>query len=471
MNATDQELRFTIERAESSSVRAIFENRGDLAIEVRRISGDNPGDPVQLLVYADHQIVLERRIDPSNDAERRRFVRDVSDAVRSEIPEHLVSALVDGLHAQNDGIDQLMLTSDLWDEVSAVLWKHYHEPDTEGARALYAAVAAHDLGGQPVWPMIIAPPGSMKTELLNALEGLTGVHLIDKVTANTFISGQIAEPGKQKGEPSLLHRVGASAILIYPDFSTVLSMKRDDRGGVLADMRRIYDGHLRKEFGTSEEVRQWTGRITFVVAVTSQVDSHYAVFQTLGERFVMIRWHRPGGKEAALRAMNQDSVAIRSDLKRSVHKLFAALHHGEIDVSGSLQMQLAALAEIAVRARTQIGRDHSKQINSIPEPEAATRLAQQLCQLAKGSARLSGRCNVSSEDLALTRRVAFDCIPPARRAILEALAQGRNLGNLDLPGSTLSYSREDLESVGLLRGQELSGLAGSLLDDAGLLAA
>ena len=25
----------------------------------------------------------------------------------------------------------------------------------------------------------------------------------------------------------------------------------------------------------------------------------YSVFQTLGERFVMVRWHRPGGVEAA----------------------------------------------------------------------------------------------------------------------------------------------------------------------------
>jgi hypothetical protein len=163
----------------------------------------------------------------------------------------------------------------LWKTVERVLLTHHYRPDTQAARALYSAIAAHRLPGPPVWPIIVAPPGSLKTELLEPLDGLAGVLLVDQITPKTFLSGQIEDPKQSKNtSPSLLIRIGGNGILVYPDFSTVLSMNRDNRGSVLADMRRIYDGHLRKEFGTADRLgdREWRGRITFAVAATPDVD-------------------------------------------------------------------------------------------------------------------------------------------------------------------------------------------------------
>src|SRR5688572_11975447 len=119
-----------------------------------------------------------------------------------------------------------------WDAVVAVLNAHYYEPDIEAARVLYSGVAAHDLKGQPVWPMAVAPPGSMKTELIRALDGLDRVHSIDAVTSKTFISGQIRDwETRESSQPpsSLLHRIGPSGILLCGDFSTILAIKSDDR--------------------------------------------------------------------------------------------------------------------------------------------------------------------------------------------------------------------------------------------------
>jgi hypothetical protein len=92
-----------------------------------------------------------------------------------------------------------------WQRIENILRKHHHQPDTEAARILYSAVAAHRLEGVPVWPMLVAPPGSLKTELLNALEGLPGVHVIDNVTPQTFISGQ----SKNRVSRTTLHQVYA----------------------------------------------------------------------------------------------------------------------------------------------------------------------------------------------------------------------------------------------------------------------
>lgn len=366
-----------------------------------------------------------------------------------------------------------MKPKDSWAGVEAALLAHHHKPDREAARALYSAIAAHRLKGQPVWPMLVAPPGSLKTELLEALDGLPGVHIIDKVTPNTFLSGQIPDGRKRtKISPSLLHRIGPDGIIAYPDFSTVLSMNRDRRGEVLADMRRIYDGHLRKEYGTvdSPHDHEWRGRITFAVATTDEVDGKYGVFQTLGERFVMVRWHRPGGTEAALTALKQDTRAAKAALRQAVHGLLKGLPDVKPELTEEIQEKIAALAEFAVRARTHIPRSgYNKDIIYVPEPEAPTRLAQQLAQLTKGSALLAGRDTADSEDLKLTQRVALDCIPDNRRKILDALIAGKNAAVAMLPPSTLSYAIEDLETQGLLQVGQLSQLAKDLLRQAGVL--
>ena len=80
-----------------------------------------------------------------------------------------------------------------WNAVVEVMRRRFHGADVQAARVVYASVAAHRLKGQPVWPMAVAPPGSLKTEILDALHGLPHVHFIDSVTPNTFISGQILE--------------------------------------------------------------------------------------------------------------------------------------------------------------------------------------------------------------------------------------------------------------------------------------
>lgn len=360
-----------------------------------------------------------------------------------------------------------------WEALRQTLEAHFHEPDLEAVRAVYASVAAHRLPGQPVWPMLVGPPGSMKTELLSALDGLSDVYLVDQITPKTFISGQIEDPKKKsKAPPGLLHRIGANGILVCSDFSTILGINRNDRASILADLRRIYDGRLRKEYGTADnqQWRDWQGRITFLVGATPDVDLHYGVFQSLGERFVMVRWPRPGGTDAALRAMNQDPAAAKRDLKAAVHCLFKSLPRINPQLPPGLQEKIAALGEVVARGRTQVPRDsRSKAILSVPQPESATRLPQQLGQLTKGSALIGGRTVAGEEDYLIARRAALDSIPAMRRRVLDTLIAGRDISAAQLPSSTEHYATEDLAVLGLLDGKALSQLAVDHLQKAGLM--
>lgn len=172
-------------------------------------------------------------------------------------------------------------------DAPTALRRHFFAPDVEGVRAFYAALAAHALDGQPVWPMLIAPPGNMKTEMIKACDGLPNFHAIDSLTPNTFVSGRAPENGQSRGKDGLLQRIGTHAIIAFADFSTLLEGNRDKRDQVFSQLRRLYDGELRREVGIEldADATQWKGRLTFIAGVTPEVDNHLSVFGQLGERF------------------------------------------------------------------------------------------------------------------------------------------------------------------------------------------
>jgi hypothetical protein len=79
-----------------------------------------------------------------------------------------------------------------WQAVVDVLQKNYTNPDIEAARILFAVLASHALKQfNPAWCLAIAPPGSMKTDLLESFRGLPGVHFVDELTTKTFLSGKV----------------------------------------------------------------------------------------------------------------------------------------------------------------------------------------------------------------------------------------------------------------------------------------
>jgi hypothetical protein len=347
--------------------------------------------------------------------------------------------------------------AELWQNIENVLVHNYQEPELKAVKVILASVAAHRIAEfPPSWPMAIAPAGSMKTEILKTLDGLPSVYFLDEVTPNTFISGKIDAPGKERTTPaSLLHRIGENGILVSADFSTFLEMDERNRGKILSQLRRIYDGQLKREFGTDEnlEEREWTGRITLIAGATPEVDRHHKVFTALGDRFVRVRWQRVGGEEAAMRAMQQEQ-RVGQQLKEAIHNfLLPILSWPEIEppqLPKPLMTRLANLSELVALARTYIPRDSDRHIDGAVVSESNTRLPQELAQVGRGWAVLMGREQVGEEEFDLIKRVAWDSIPPTRRTMLDALRNGKNPYNAGLPSSTTHRAIEDLEAVGLV---------------------
>jgi hypothetical protein len=349
-----------------------------------------------------------------------------------------------------------VIAPNAWADVTGVLIKHYCKPDIQAARVLCSTLASHVLKQHPpLWCMAIAPPGSMKTDLLESFRGLPRVHFVDEVTPNTFLSGKLDDQGKQRRTAaSLLHRIGSDASLVAADFSTFTSNPKT-LGPIMSQLRRIYDGHFTREFGTDENLheRTWAGRLTFFAGAVPDIDRHYSVFQGLGERFVRGRWPRSGGIETGLRAMHHDA-RVAPELREVMHSLmYPIFSPGPIaaTIPRALQVKISTLSELVALARTHIHRDsYSREAVGEPVTESNTRLPQQLCQLARGSALLDGRSDVNEEDYSVVWRVAFDSVPSVRTAILMAIQSGQSTYSLGLPKATVERATEDLTLAGVL---------------------
>ena len=193
-----------------------------------------------------------------------------------------------------------------------------------------------------------------------------------------------------------------NGLFLLKDFTTVLSMRREKRKAILSQLREIHDGEFKRSFGTGE-TKIWRGRVTIIAAVTPVLDRHYAIFTTLGERFLQVRWHRPNSPEAGEWAINQQGheTEIQGELRGAVKEIFGQSSKEPPELGLGMPRRIAHFAEVIAVARTHVYRESygDRDIEYVPEPEANTRISKGLAAIAKGIAALNRHKMVSEEDL------------------------------------------------------------------------
>jgi hypothetical protein len=297
---------------------------------------------------------------------------------------------------------------------------------------IVGAVLAHRLGGDPVWPLIVAAPGHTKTEILRSLYDVPGIYPISEITSKTFASGL---GGPKDKDPSLLSRL-TEEILVLKDFTTVLKLRREDRQSILAQLREIYDGAFAKTWGTGRELR-WAGRLGLIAGVTPVIDCHHGALAILGERFVLYRPSSPDRPAVAMKALRgagreQD---MRQTLRGAMTTFLAGRRKIIPTVTDDRLRELSIIADFITRARSGVERDSPGWgIAYSPEPESPTRFAKVMLSLARGVALANDHDHVGDHELDVVRRVALDSLPAIRRRILVALAAA------DEPSTTVDIS-------------------------------
>jgi hypothetical protein len=285
-----------------------------------------------------------------------------------------------------------------------------------------------------------------------------GAHITSTISSEGAL---LAASKRGKGKLSklstggLLRRIGDHGVLVIKDVTSILSMDRNVRAGVLAALREIYDGRWERNVGVSGGMTlTWTGRITIIGAVTTAWDVAHGVIAAMGDRFVVIRSDSTTARNrSAMQAIRNagDEKMMREELAQAVGGLIASVSRGGHKFSEGETDRLVKAADIVTWSRTEVERDYKGEIIDAHAPEMPTRYAKQLAMLVRGAIAIG----ISVEDaMRLAIRCAYDSIPPLRREILLDIADNpesepqhvhRRIGR---PRNTV---RRELEALYMLR--------------------
>jgi len=346
-----------------------------------------------------------------------------------------------------------------WDEIVSYIDNWYHEIDIDAIRIILSAAVAHRVKHEvPIWCFLLGASGTGKSLVPFLIEALPDVYKLNSITPNSLLSGL----PRSKGGESLLLNIGSkedrSGILLFPDFSTVISKRDDAVKSIAGDLREVYDGRLRKDTGASKAVT-WEGKVTIIAFCTPELERQWGAMRGLGERFVQVRWGRGDGILQATKAYQQigKEVEIKRELTRLAKNFFKHIRGMFPDPPDPISNGVAHLSEITSLLRASAIRDdRTKKLEDVSDPEGNTRFFKAIVQIARAHAAMFGRDFVDMADYKLAARVALDSIPAMRLRVVRAIPRGTDIFQQDLidkvakPKTSTLRIVEELEFLGVV---------------------
>ena len=221
----------------------------------------------------------------------------------------------------------------------------------------------------------------------------------------------------------LLAKLGARGLLVVKDFTSIISMNREVRTGVLVALREVYDGKWERNVGADGgRTLTWLGRLVIIGATTTAYDTASGVISAMGDRFALVRidstLNRIESGRSALRNVSHEKQ-MRSELAEATGGLLTHLDSARAVLDAEAMDIMLNAANLVTLARTAVERDHRGDVVDAHAPEMPTRFAKMLGQVARGAQAL-GMNREHAVGLAL--RVAADSIPPLRLTVLRDVA-------------------------------------------------
>lgn len=334
-----------------------------------------------------------------------------------------------------------------------------HLPDPYPVRVVMAAWAANRLPGRSVWLMVVGPPSSGKTEILDTLR------VFDDVTTVSSISGEAAllsavpkEKRAKDATGGLLGESGTRKLLLIKDFTTIVSMPDKNRNVLLAAFRELYDGRYEREVGTDGgKTLTWTGKCDILAGVTPKIEGLRTDLADLGERWLYCRMPRLDPVELASKALAEkgEFKVRRAAMHKYMREWGSGLDFTQPfpELSEDVEIpRIARMSALACAARSHVQRDsRTRDVEYEPEPEAPGRFSKMLHSL------YAGLLVTGDEDkFEVLSRCCKDAIPRTRLRLLECAARGVEFKKLNIPKTTLRRVRGDLEALSLLDGEALT---------------
>lgn len=342
-----------------------------------------------------------------------------------------------------------------------------------------ASVLANQLDGAPVWLMIVAPSSGGKTSVLltlDELEFITGKRVtffISDLTENTLASGFKSSTG----EASLLKQMPYGGMLIFKDFTSLLTKRHESRDAIMGQLREVYDRKFDKKTGNNQDVA-WTGKVGAIAGVTTIVHEHMQNISVMGDRFIMYSPVQPPRMDLLefIMKMKVDNESqekkllyARTLMQSYLRRCMKGMAKTKMVMDEKDRKSLMHIADFATRVRSGIVTDDRKgRIMFVPEPEMPTRLIEQVLSIGTVLSHMhvmDGDSPLLTQvDMAMLYKLCFDSIPIKRRWALRQLA--RYVQGVTTAGvaTTLGYETDvvkewmaQLNALGICRRLKNSG--------------
>jgi hypothetical protein len=310
-----------------------------------------------------------------------------------------------------------------------------------------AAVLGNQMKGRrPIWLMLVAPPSSGKTTTLNALlslkvhnesgESIEPIISISDLTENSFASGM----KRADRETSLLKRIPYGGVMVFKDFTSVLSKNSDAKRIIMGQLREIYDGTYIKRTGTGEDI-DWTGKVGAIAGVTESVYQHLESLSVMGDRFMLYQIEQPDRKEMLRFKINQERNGTTEDIQMPMaralmhtymERAYAEMKNTVFHLTEKQEDEIIDVADFCTMVRSGIIiNDFNGQILFVPQPEMPARMFEQMMALGSTFAymrkldnpRLKDEDLLTEDDFSIMYKIAYDSIPVTRRIALNYLAK------------------------------------------------
>lgn len=313
-------------------------------------------------------------------------------------------------------------------ELKQEVEKYQYFEDTNIIDVALASIIATRLKlGDPVWLIIIGASSGGKSQILRplSLTDNTFLHRVDDLTENTFLSGM--NVGKDKGDPSLLSRIGALGMMVMSDLTVLFSKSDESKSAILSQFRMIYDGEMVKHVGTSGKPISWKGYLGVLAGSTPSIYGHFEEVADMGERFIYYRMKDYDPEKATRLAMQRTMYGRELDDKLSglyaeyIKDIVMESVGKEIVLPQIMMDRILQISMFAETIRTVAHTDFHKIIDRIPVPAMPMRVALQLISLAKGL-YIMRNGDIGENDLNIIDWCGYSLANEEKRSCLKVLA-------------------------------------------------